>query len=81
MGPFPKFNRAEASYELFCSLCLRHFNSKLQVLCAIVKGTMQNSSMVSFNGSEYRNIGVLLIGIGYWGPLYYNDNKEPPKIM
>ena len=56
MGPFPKFNRAEASYELFCSLCLRHFNSKLQVLCAIVKGTMQNSSMVSFNGSEYRRL-------------------------
>ena len=25
------------------------------------------------------NIGALLIKIGFWGPLNYNDNKEPPK--
>ena len=25
-------------------------------------------------------IGALLIRIGFWGPLYYNYNKEPPKI-
>ena len=25
------------------------------------------------------NMGALIIRIGFWGPLYYNDNKEPPK--
>ena len=25
------------------------------------------------------NIGVLIIVIGFWGPLYYNCNKESPK--
>ena len=24
-------------------------------------------------------IGALIIGIGFWGPLYYDYNKEPPK--
>ena len=26
-------------------------------------------------------IGALIIRIGCWGPFYYNDNKEPPKIV
>ena len=29
-----------------------------------------------------RNIGALIIRIGFWGPLYYGDynwNKEPPN--
>ena len=25
------------------------------------------------------NLGALLFRIGFWGPLYYNHNKEPPK--
>ena len=25
------------------------------------------------------NIGALIIGIGFWGLLYYSSNKEPPK--
>ena len=29
--------------------------------------------------SQAHNAGVLLIGIGYWGPLYYKENKEPAK--
>ena len=24
-------------------------------------------------------IGALIIRIGFWGPLYYNYDKEPPK--
>ena len=24
-------------------------------------------------------IGALIIGTGFWGPLYYNYNKEPLK--
>ena len=27
------------------------------------------------------NIGALIIRIGFWGPLYYNYGKEPPKIV
>ena len=25
------------------------------------------------------NVGALMIRIGFWGPVYYNYNKEPPK--
>ena len=27
------------------------------------------------------NVGALIIGIGFWGPIYcnYKYNKEPPK--
>ena len=25
------------------------------------------------------NIGALIIRIGFWGPVYYTYNKEPPK--
>ena len=27
------------------------------------------------------NIGALIIRLGFWGPLYHNYNKEPPKIV
>ena len=27
------------------------------------------------------NIEALIIRIGSWGPVYYNSNKEPPKIV
>ena len=27
------------------------------------------------------SIGALIITIGFWGSLYYNYNKEPPKIV
>ena len=27
------------------------------------------------------NIGALIVRIGFWGPLYYNDNKEPPTCI
>ena len=26
-------------------------------------------------------LGALAIRIGFWGPPYYNYNKEPPKIL
>ena len=29
----------------------------------------------------YSNIGALILRIGLGGPLYYNYNKEPPKIV
>ena len=28
-----------------------------------------------------RNVGALIIRIRFWGPLYYNHNKEPPKLV
>ena len=30
-------------------------------------------------GLEVFNIEAVIIRIGFWGPLYHNDNKEPPK--
>ena len=31
--------------------------------------------------SEFKlhNIGALIFGIGFWGPLYCTYNKDPPK--
>ena len=29
--------------------------------------------------SNQCNIGASIIRIGFWSPLYYNENKEPPK--
>ena len=29
--------------------------------------------------AEAQIIRALIIGIGFWGPFYYNCNKEPPK--
>ena len=26
------------------------------------------------------NIGALIIRVGFWGPLYYNYNKDPQNI-
>ena len=31
------------------------------------------------NNDSVTNIGALVIRIGFWGPLYPNFNKEPPK--
>ena len=30
-------------------------------------------------GQEEHTVGALIIRIGFWGPLHYTDNKEPPK--
>ena len=30
---------------------------------------------------EGLSIGALIIRIGFWGPVYYNYNKEPPKMV
>ena len=27
------------------------------------------------------SIGAVIIRIGFWGPFYYNYNKEAPKIV
>ena len=32
-------------------------------------------------GSHPDNIETLIIRIGFWGPLCYNYNKDPPKIV
>ena len=36
---------------------------------------------VSILGTQAPNIGAFTFRIGFWGPLYYNYNKEPPKIV
>ena len=30
---------------------------------------------------EYYNVGALIIRIGFWGPLYYNYDKEPQNSI
>ena len=30
-------------------------------------------------GFKVNNIGALIIRMGFWGPLYYNYNREPPQ--
>ena len=30
-------------------------------------------------GHNVHNIGALMIRTGFWGLLYYNENKQPPK--
>ena len=30
-------------------------------------------------GSLVDNIGALIIRIGFWGPVHYSYDKEPPK--
>ena len=34
---------------------------------------------VAMGTIELRTIGALIIRLRFWGPLYYNYNKEPPK--
>ena len=35
---------------------------------------------VHIHGSDIApDVGALKIRIGFWGPFYYNCNKEPPK--
>ena len=36
-------------------------------------------SSTSLAAMSYCNTGALIIRIGFWGPLYYNYTKEPPK--
>ena len=33
----------------------------------------------SESGPCPKPIGALIIRIGFWGPVYYNSNEEPPK--
>ena len=30
---------------------------------------------------EANIVALTIIGIGFWGPLYYTFNKDPPKIV
>ena len=36
--------------------------------------------VVGFDKGDGVNVGALIIRIGFWGPLYYNYNKDIPKI-
>ena len=37
---------------------------------------MQGTQVMRAASLGFNNIGALLIRIGFWGPLYYNCNKE-----
>ena len=47
---------------------------------------MRNQSVWSlilgpFPKSDGFPFAILILRIGFWGPLYRNHNKEPPKII
>ena len=49
--------------------------SRLGATGALIRSPQKGSIIGFYNV----NIGALIIRIGFWGPLYYNCNKEPPK--
>ena len=48
-------------------------------LGGVVSGALGFLSWVGLRGSF--SIGALILRIGFWGPLYYSYNKDPPKIV
>ena len=46
-------------------------------LGGVVSGSLGFLSWVGLRGSF--SIGALILRIGFWGPLYYSYNKDPPK--
>ena len=71
-------------YALCMCACIRHesrVQKRLMGLCTGFAfgavGTMQAAARADWMG--FINIGAFKIRIGFWGPLYYNYKKEPPK--
>ena len=55
--------------------------TRIQTRCAN-KDTAPDTPPPGFardNLLHFANIGALIIRTGFWGALYYNCNKEPPK--
>ena len=44
-------------------------------------GTRSLSRPRGFGVLSSGYIGALIIRLGFWGPLHYNYNKEPPKLV
>ena len=60
------------------------FLSSLQVVKLMLSASQLAALLATDRPSEnYRsdciNMGAFLIRIGFWGPLYYSYNKEPPS--
>ena len=56
-----------AVYGYHSSILLHDISNYSIIWCVVVR--------------QVYNIGVPIIGRGFWGPLYYNYDKEPPKIV
>ena len=52
--------------------------SKKRVEYRRMRNALQSQPHPAPSGDE-PNIGALIIRIGFWGPLCYDYNKEPPK--
>ena len=52
-----------------------HRHHRQQRLLAVPPGSETSEVFKSWN------IGTVLVRIGFWGPLYYNHDKEPPNIV
>ena len=50
----------------------------VELSCETLRKTSTDDSGVLGFGST---IGAVIIRIGFWNPLYYDYNKEPPKIV
>ena len=45
------------------------------------KSPRWSTVVLAYLGYIATNIGALIIRIGFWGPLYFHHNKEPPKCI
>ena len=54
-----------------------HATWKHETICG--KSSTNKTSNCQLPSTVNLNVGALMIRIGFWGPLYYNSNKEPPK--
>ena len=62
----------DSEYHMECSDCCSHSHRLERVQPQVETQTRRRG-----------NVGALIIRIGFWGPLYYNDNQESgtPKIV
>ena len=56
---------------------------RLAVAASVARGDLRLSSSSTHHVGLLpgHNIGALIIRTGFWAPLNYNYNKEPPKIV
>ena len=62
--------RSASNFGLRCSLC-----------CLGLKGLAFTRCWNSRAQRVGRNVGAVIIRIGFGGPLYSNDDKEPPIVQ
>ena len=67
--------RERVDHETWSPRALR---AEKQILYVVLRDHGHEKPGSDFSGLGF-NIGALIIRLVFWGPLYYNYNKEPPK--